>query len=99
MDLPVLYFHALRHVGNTLAASTRASLKELMSRIGHASTRAAPIYQHATTERDKAIAQTLGSAFKAAQGGNGKDTKAIGHRRPRRAGEMRRSQVGIMILT
>ena len=41
-------FHDLRHTGNTLAASTGASTKELMSRMGHASPRAALIYQHAT---------------------------------------------------
>lgn len=51
--------HDLRHTGNTLAASTGASTKELMARMGHASPRAALIYQHATRERDKAIAQAL----------------------------------------
>jgi hypothetical protein len=30
-----------------------------MSRIGHSSTRAAMIYQHATRERDQAIAKAL----------------------------------------
>ena len=33
--------------------------KELMARIGHASPRAALIYQHATAERDQAIASFL----------------------------------------
>ena len=37
------HFHDLRHSGNTLAASTGASLKELMRRMGHASPRAAMI--------------------------------------------------------
>ena len=54
-----LHFHDLRHTGNTLAASTGASTKELMSRMGHASTRAAILYQHATRERDDAIAAGL----------------------------------------
>jgi integrase len=54
-----LHFHDLRHTGNTLAASTGASTKELMARMGHASTRAALIYQHATEERDVAIADGL----------------------------------------
>ena len=58
--LPGLHFHDLRHVGGTLAAMTGASLKELMARLGHSSTRAALIYQHATRDRDKAIAQALG---------------------------------------
>ena len=34
-----LRFHDLRHTGNTLAAATGASTKELMSRMGHASPR------------------------------------------------------------
>ena len=54
-----LRFHDLRHTGNTLAASTGASTKELMSRMGHASPRAALIYQHATREREDAIAKAL----------------------------------------
>ena len=52
-------FHDLRHTGNTLAAATGASTKELMSRMGHASPRAALIYQHATQDRDAVIAAAL----------------------------------------
>jgi integrase len=52
-------FHDLRHSGNTLAASTGASTKELMARMGHASARAALIYQHATAERDQKLADAL----------------------------------------
>lgn len=36
-----------------------SSLKEVMARIGDSSTRAAMIYQHATRERDQAIAKAL----------------------------------------
>ena len=54
-----VHFHDLRHTGNTLAASTGASTKELMARMGHASPRAALIYQHATREREDAIAAGL----------------------------------------
>ena len=61
LALPNLHFHDLRHLGGTLAAATGASLKELMARLGHSSTRAALIYQHATRDRDQAIAQALGS--------------------------------------
>jgi adenylosuccinate lyase len=43
-----------------LAATTGATLKELMARLGHSSPRAAMIYQHATRDRDQAIAQALG---------------------------------------
>jgi integrase len=58
--VPGMHFHDLRHVGGTLAAATGASLKELMARLGHSSTRAAMIYQHATRDRDEAIAKALG---------------------------------------
>jgi integrase len=51
--------HDLRHAGNTLAATTGASTRELMARMGHASARAALIYQHATSERDQVIAAAL----------------------------------------
>ncbi|MGE0879600.1 MAG: tyrosine-type recombinase/integrase [Acidimicrobiia bacterium] len=54
-----LRFHDLRHTGNTLAAMTGASTKELMSRMGHSSTRAALGYQHATEERERLIASKL----------------------------------------
>lgn len=53
------HFHDLRHTGNTLAAATGASTKELMARMGHASPEAALRYQHATARRDAAIAATL----------------------------------------
>ena len=59
IGLPELRFHDLRHIGNTLAAATGASTKELMARMGHVSPRAALIYQHATRERDSAIAKAL----------------------------------------
>jgi hypothetical protein len=54
-----LRFHDLRHAGNTAAAATGASTKELMARMGHSSPRAALIYQHATSDRDQAIAAAL----------------------------------------
>jgi integrase len=51
-----VHFHDLRHAGNHFAAATGASLRELMGRMGHSTTRAALIYQHRTTERDRLIA-------------------------------------------
>ena len=56
-----LHFHDLRHTGGTLSAATGATLKELMARLGHSSVRAAMIYQHASRDRDQAIAKALGS--------------------------------------
>ncbi|ETJ42693.1 Phage integrase family protein, partial [human gut metagenome] len=42
-----LRWHDLRHTGATLAAASGATMAELQARIGHTSTQAAAIYQHA----------------------------------------------------
>ncbi|HUZ44654.1 MAG TPA: tyrosine-type recombinase/integrase [Acidimicrobiales bacterium] len=54
-----LRFHDLRHTAGTLAARTGATTKELMARLGHASPRAAMVYQHAAEDRDRLIADRL----------------------------------------
>ncbi len=59
LGLDGLKFHELRHTAGTLAAQTGATTKELMARLGHSSTRAAMIYQHASAERDRRIAERL----------------------------------------
>ncbi|WP_281199146.1 tyrosine-type recombinase/integrase [Micromonospora pallida] len=59
LGLPAFHFHDLRHTGNTLAAASGASTREMMQRMGHASMRAAWIYQHATNERDREIASAM----------------------------------------
>lgn len=59
LGLADLHFHDLRHVANTLAAASGASTRELMHRMGHASSDAALRYQHATKDRDAAIAAAL----------------------------------------
>ena len=56
---PDLHLHDLRHSGLTWSAATGASVAELMRRGGHASPRAALRYQHATEDRDKALAHAL----------------------------------------
>jgi len=56
---PDLTFHDLRHTGATLAAATGATLAELMARLGHSTPNAAMLYQHATSDRDRAIAEAL----------------------------------------
>ena len=53
------HIHDLRHTGNHFAAATGASLRELMGRMGHSTTRAAVIYQHRTAERDRFIAAAM----------------------------------------
>ncbi|HEU5042827.1 MAG TPA: tyrosine-type recombinase/integrase [Nocardioidaceae bacterium] len=56
---PDLRFHDLRHTGAVLAASTGATLAELMARLGHSTAGAALRYQHAAQDRDKVIAEAL----------------------------------------
>ena len=68
VGLPDLHFHDLRHTGGTLTATTGATLKELMARLGHSSVRAAMIYQHATRDRDQAIAKALGAYVREVRG-------------------------------
>ncbi len=50
-----------------MAAGQGASLRELMERMGHPSSRAALIYQHATRERDEAIAAGMGKLLRQAR--------------------------------
>jgi integrase-like protein len=59
------HIHDLRHTGNHFAAATGASLRELMGRIGHSTTRAAVIYQHRTAERDRFIAAAMNQIIEA----------------------------------
>jgi integrase len=77
-----LHFHDLRHTGNTLTASAGASTKELMARFGHSTTRAALIYQHATEERQRTIADALNEriidGMKRGTGRNGHGTGTAG---------------------
>jgi integrase len=61
LGLADLHFHDLRHVANTLTAASGASTRELMYRMGHVSAAAALRYQHATRDRDAAIATALGA--------------------------------------
>jgi hypothetical protein len=42
------HFHYLRHTGNTLAAPSDASTRDLMVRMSHDSMNAAIIHRHAT---------------------------------------------------
>ena len=62
-----LHLHDLRHTGSTWSAQSGATLKELMAHIGHSSTRAAMIYQHAARERDQVIAAALNALIDSAR--------------------------------
>ena len=50
-----------------MARMPGVTTKELMARIGHSTPRAALIYQHATEERDQAIATYLDQEIEAAK--------------------------------
>lgn len=58
---PDLRFHDLRHTALTWLAQDGATLKELMASAGHTTTENALRYQHAATERDQQLADTLGA--------------------------------------
>ena len=57
--MPGFRFHDLRHTGLTLAAATGATVKNLMRRLGHASSAASFRYLHAVDGRDAEIAAAL----------------------------------------
>ncbi len=52
-------FHDLRHCALTLAAEAGATIAELMARGGHSSAATAMRYQHASAERDRALAERM----------------------------------------
>jgi integrase len=58
-ELTGFHIHDLRYSGNHFAAATGASMRELMGRMGHSTTRAALVYQHRTAERDCLIATAM----------------------------------------
>ncbi len=60
-----VHFHDLRHTGNMLTADAGANLRELMDRMGHASSRAAMIYLHSTDERQRRLADAVGKLARA----------------------------------
>jgi integrase len=61
---PPSQMYDLRHHAATLTARIPGvTSKELMFRIGHSSPRAALLYQHATAERDKRIADAIDAAI------------------------------------
>jgi len=70
-----LQFHDLRHTGNTLAARSGTSLRDLMTRMGDDNPRAALIYQHASAKADLAIAAAINVMVEAETGA---DTKPDG---------------------
>ena len=60
-----IHFHDLRHTGNTLTAEAGANLRELVERMGHSSTKAALVYLHSTSERQRTLADAVGRLARA----------------------------------
>jgi integrase len=60
-------FHDLRHSGLTWAAASGATVAELMHRAGHSTSATAMRYQHATKDRDQAVAKALSALVEAAR--------------------------------
>lgn len=68
-----LHFHDLRHTGNHFAASDGAGLRDLMTRMGHDSERAAMIYQHEARGADSAITRAIDAHIEAERPDGGSD--------------------------
>jgi integrase len=62
-----LHFHDLRHTGNHFAAVSGAGLRDLMTRMGHDSERAAIIYQHRARGADELITTAINAHIQADQ--------------------------------
>jgi hypothetical protein len=85
-----MHFHDLRHTGSTLTAAAGASLRELMDRMGHSSTRAALIYLHGSDARQRAIADGLSKLVQREI----RSTDQKRRKRPRRQDRARRGRSG-----
>ena len=72
-----LHFHDLRGSGATWAATTGATVAELMARLGHSTATVAMRYQHTTLDRNQAIAKKLGALMRAASEVNRSPSPAI----------------------
>jgi len=60
-----VHFHDLRHAGNIWASKCGTSTRDLMARMGHDDMRAALIYQRATSDADRRIAEELSAMVEA----------------------------------
>ena len=62
-----LHFHDLRHLASTTAASSGASVRELMARMGHATSDASLRYLEASARRDTEIASAMDARITSAR--------------------------------
>jgi len=81
-----LHFHDLRHTANGFVARG-TNVKELMAHMGHASARAALIYQHVDPAREREIAQALSKRIEAERPDRSGTDVARSRRRGGRQGE------------
>ncbi|WP_183097759.1 hypothetical protein [Nocardioides pelophilus] len=58
-----LTIHGLRHTALTIAGQHGATGAELQARAGHASQAAMALDQHATLDRDRALAEKIGQTY------------------------------------
>lgn len=77
LGLGGVHFHDLRGCAATLAAVSGATTAELMRRLGHATPDVALRYQHATADRDAAVARALSQYVTAALLETSPATKAV----------------------
>jgi integrase len=75
---PGLHVHDLRHTGNQFAANSGAALKDLMTRMGHDSERAALIYQHVARGADQRITDAIDFHVQAERDDQGDDDDPAG---------------------
>ncbi len=80
-ELPTIHFHDLRHTGNTFTADAGANLRELMERMGHSTTKAALVYLHSTSARQRAIADAVSKRAKADMTKSASGTKVARRRK------------------
>jgi hypothetical protein len=75
---PGLHVHDLRHTGNQFAANSGAGLRDLMTRMGHDSERAALIYQHEARGADRRVTDAIDSHVQAERDQGGEDDGTAG---------------------
>ena len=81
---PDLTIHHLRHTALTIAGQHGATAAELQARAGHASQAAMAIYQHATLDRDKRLADASATRTQRGPGiGRSSSSAPLGTHRPR----------------
>ena len=69
LDLSEVHFHDLRHAAGTIATQQGATMREVMSRLGHSTTSAAIRYQNLVGDRFLQISSGAGDLVKLPPGG------------------------------